>query len=192
MRIYLTGGTGLLGSHFAKLAIAEGANVVALARPASDTSHLSLLAPTCASQARVARVLSQPADALGLAQPCGPTIHRRSCSWGLRSASPRLRWRASLARPWLSWSIPHCSFPAASHTKMPNFGELASSRTRGASGCRCRDRLSIGQCRLRQRDCSSAFASTPFCGVSLSVLRMAAAARGAAKWVGTSHATVHF
>jgi uncharacterized protein YbjT (DUF2867 family) len=43
MRIYLTGGTGLLGGHFAELAIAEGANVVALARPASDRSHLSSL-----------------------------------------------------------------------------------------------------------------------------------------------------
>src|SRR5215218_8003142 len=182
MRIYLTGGTGLLGSHFAKLAIAEGANVVALARPASDTSHLSLLAPTCASQPMSLALLNHAAP---------PSTDVRALE-GLRSASPRLRWRASLARPWLSWSIPHCSFPAASHTKMPNFGELASSRTRGASGCRCRDRLPIGQCRLRQRDCSSAFASTPFCGVSLSVLRMAAAARGAAKWVGTSHATVHF
>ena len=43
MRIYLTGGTGLLGSHFAELAIAEGASVVALARPASDTIHLRSL-----------------------------------------------------------------------------------------------------------------------------------------------------
>jgi nucleoside-diphosphate-sugar epimerase len=43
MRIYLTGGTGLLGSHFAALALAEGAHVVSLARPTSNTAYLDAL-----------------------------------------------------------------------------------------------------------------------------------------------------
>ena len=43
MRIYLTGGTGLLGSHFAELAVAEGASVVSLVRPTSNTAHLNSL-----------------------------------------------------------------------------------------------------------------------------------------------------
>ena len=40
MRIYLTGGTGLVGSHVADLLRARGAEVVALQRPASDTRFL--------------------------------------------------------------------------------------------------------------------------------------------------------
>jgi nucleoside-diphosphate-sugar epimerase len=43
VRIYLTGGTGLLGSHFAELAVAEGASVVSLVRPTSNTVHLNSL-----------------------------------------------------------------------------------------------------------------------------------------------------
>lgn len=43
MKVYLTGGTGLLGSHFAKLAIENGASIVALARTTSDTSYLESL-----------------------------------------------------------------------------------------------------------------------------------------------------
>lgn len=43
MKVYLTGGTGLLGSHFAKLAIENGASLVALARTTSDTSYLKSL-----------------------------------------------------------------------------------------------------------------------------------------------------
>lgn len=43
MKIFLTGGTGLLGSHFAETAITEGAHVVCLVRPTSDTTYLSSL-----------------------------------------------------------------------------------------------------------------------------------------------------
>lgn len=43
MRIYLTGGTGLLGSHFAELATAEGASIVSLVRPTSNTAYLDSL-----------------------------------------------------------------------------------------------------------------------------------------------------
>lgn len=46
MRIFLTGGTGLLGSHFAEMATAEGANVVSLVRPTSDTAYLNALGIT--------------------------------------------------------------------------------------------------------------------------------------------------
>ncbi|HUE76454.1 MAG TPA: NAD(P)-dependent oxidoreductase, partial [Longimicrobiales bacterium] len=40
MRVYLTGGTGLIGSHVAERLRARGDDVVALVRPTSDTSHL--------------------------------------------------------------------------------------------------------------------------------------------------------
>ncbi len=43
MRIFLTGGSGLLGGHFAGRAAAEGAEVVALIRPTSDRAHLGSL-----------------------------------------------------------------------------------------------------------------------------------------------------
>lgn len=40
MRIFLTGGTGMLGSHVAERLRARGDQVVALVRPSSDTAHL--------------------------------------------------------------------------------------------------------------------------------------------------------
>jgi nucleoside-diphosphate-sugar epimerase len=43
MRLFLTGGTGLLGSHVAEIATTEGANVVSLARPTSNTAYLDSL-----------------------------------------------------------------------------------------------------------------------------------------------------
>jgi nucleoside-diphosphate-sugar epimerase len=43
MRIYLTGGSGLLGSHFAEIATTEGANIVSLVRSTSDTTYLKSL-----------------------------------------------------------------------------------------------------------------------------------------------------
>jgi len=46
MRIFLTGGTGLLGSHFAERATAEGAEVVSFVRPTSNTEHLKSLGVT--------------------------------------------------------------------------------------------------------------------------------------------------
>ncbi len=43
MRVFLTGGTGLLGSHIAALLAHEGHEVVALCRPHSDTAFLTSL-----------------------------------------------------------------------------------------------------------------------------------------------------
>ena len=40
MKIYLTGGSGLLGSHFCQIAKAEGAGVVSFVRPTSNTAYL--------------------------------------------------------------------------------------------------------------------------------------------------------
>ena len=41
MRVFLTGGTGLIGSHLAHHLLTEGHEVVALVRPSSDASYLS-------------------------------------------------------------------------------------------------------------------------------------------------------
>lgn len=43
MRVFLTGGTGLLGSHTAEALVARGHEVVALHRPTSDTAFLASL-----------------------------------------------------------------------------------------------------------------------------------------------------
>ena len=40
MRTFLTGGTGLIGSHVAEALRARGDDVVALVRETSDTTHL--------------------------------------------------------------------------------------------------------------------------------------------------------
>ena len=49
MKIFLTGGTGLLGSHFAALAKEGGAEVTALVRPSSDRSFLETIGVTYAT-----------------------------------------------------------------------------------------------------------------------------------------------
>ena len=49
MKIFLTGGTGLLGSHIAERATAEGASVLSLVRPTSDRSFLETLSVTFAT-----------------------------------------------------------------------------------------------------------------------------------------------
>ena len=46
MRIFLTGGTGLLGGHFAELTAAEGIDLVALVRPGSRTGRLEAIGAT--------------------------------------------------------------------------------------------------------------------------------------------------
>jgi dihydroflavonol-4-reductase len=40
LRLFITGATGFVGSHVARLAVGEGASVVCLARPTSTLSHL--------------------------------------------------------------------------------------------------------------------------------------------------------
>lgn len=46
MKLFLTGGTGLLGRYFADVATKNGAEIVALARPTSDTTHLQSIGAT--------------------------------------------------------------------------------------------------------------------------------------------------
>ena len=41
MRVFLTGGTGLIGSHLAHHLLTEGHEVRALVRPSSDASYLT-------------------------------------------------------------------------------------------------------------------------------------------------------
>ena len=43
MRVFLTGATGLIGSHLAKYLVERGDDVVALVRPTSDTGFLDSL-----------------------------------------------------------------------------------------------------------------------------------------------------
>lgn len=43
MKLFITGGTGLVGSHVAELVRSQGDDVVALVRAGSDTAHLSVL-----------------------------------------------------------------------------------------------------------------------------------------------------
>ena len=66
MKIFLTGGTGLLGSYFAETATGEGARAVALVRSNSNTASVDqrmvaqLRAETClaSSAASLSRILS--------------------------------------------------------------------------------------------------------------------------------------
>lgn len=46
MRVYVTGGTGLIGSHVAELLRRRGDHVVALVRPKSNTGHLTAIGCT--------------------------------------------------------------------------------------------------------------------------------------------------
>jgi len=83
MRIYLTGGSGLLGSHFCQVAIAEGASVVSLVRPTSNTAYLESLG--------VALSTGHLGDVASLAsgmKDCDAVIHAASPlgGWG----SPKL------------------------------------------------------------------------------------------------------
>jgi nucleoside-diphosphate-sugar epimerase len=73
MRVFLTGGTGFLGSHFAELAVAEGAEVVSLVRKTSITMHLDSLGVTlCMGDLRNVESL-----ALGI-KGCDAVIHAAS------------------------------------------------------------------------------------------------------------------
>ena len=77
MRIYLTGGSGLLGSHFAQLATAEGASVVSLVRNTSDTAYLKSLG--------VALSIGNLQDAGSLAsgmKGCDAVVHTASPTGG--------------------------------------------------------------------------------------------------------------
>ena len=79
MKIYLTGGSGLLGSHFAELATTQGAKVVALVRPTSNTAFLSSLGVTLST----GNLLDGASLAAGM-QGCDAVVHAASPigGWG--------------------------------------------------------------------------------------------------------------
>ncbi|MFC2054622.1 NAD-dependent epimerase/dehydratase family protein [Chloroflexota bacterium] len=80
MRIFLTGGTGLLGSHVAEIATAEGASVVSLVRPTSNTAYLESLG--------VALCIGNIRDVASLAsgmKDCNAVVHTASPIGGLVS-----------------------------------------------------------------------------------------------------------
>lgn len=71
MKIFLTGGTGFIGSHVAERLRHRGDDVVALVRPSSDTAHLESLGCT-----RVVGDLDDPEEALadGM-RGCDAVVH---------------------------------------------------------------------------------------------------------------------
>lgn len=79
MKIYLTGGTGLLGSHFAEMAITQGAQVVALVKRTSNTAHLDSLGVTLST----GNLLDGASLAAGM-QGCDAVVHAASPigGWG--------------------------------------------------------------------------------------------------------------
>ncbi len=82
MRVFLTGGTGLVGSHAAAALAAAGHEVVALARPESDTRALAGVARLV-----VGDLLGPPERLSGLMAGCDAIVHsaalvyRRGASW---------------------------------------------------------------------------------------------------------------
>jgi dihydroflavonol-4-reductase len=82
MRVFLTGGTGLVGSHAAESLVAAGHEVVALARPESDTRVLP-----GAARVVVGDLLDPPERLAGLMAGCDAIVHsaalvyRRGASW---------------------------------------------------------------------------------------------------------------
>lgn len=71
MRVFLTGGTGLLGSHLAEHLVAEGHEVRALVRPQSDVSFLDHLGVEL-----VQGDVTDPVDRLrGLIVGCSHVVH---------------------------------------------------------------------------------------------------------------------
>ena len=83
MRIYLTGGSGLLGSHFSQVATAEGASVVSLVRPTSNTTYLESLGVALSR----GNLLDMTSLASGM-KDCDAVVHAASPlgGWG----SPKL------------------------------------------------------------------------------------------------------
>jgi 2-alkyl-3-oxoalkanoate reductase len=78
MRVFLTGGTGLLGSHITRELSTSGHEVVALVRPGSDTRFLR------SNGARVCEGdVTQPVDILASAMAdCEVVIHAAAISYG--------------------------------------------------------------------------------------------------------------
>ena len=71
MRVFLTGGTGLLGSHLAEHLLQEGHHVRALVRPSSDASFLAGVGAEL-----VEGDVTDPVDRLSAAiQGCTHVVH---------------------------------------------------------------------------------------------------------------------
>lgn len=70
-RVFLTGGTGLIGSHVAEQLRARGDDVVALVRASSDTAHLTALGCTLVQ----GDVLDAPAEQAARMRGCDAVIH---------------------------------------------------------------------------------------------------------------------
>jgi nucleoside-diphosphate-sugar epimerase len=84
MKIFLTGGTGLLGSHFAQMAAAEGTRVVALVRPTSNTAYLDSLGGSVSCT--TGDLLDVASLAAGM-QGCDAVVHAASPVGGWGSPS---------------------------------------------------------------------------------------------------------
>lgn len=85
-RLFLTGGTGLVGSHVAARFREEGRRVRALVRPSSDTRHLERLGCEL-----VLGDVERPDTLSGAAQGCGTAVHAAAL---VASAAPWERHRA--------------------------------------------------------------------------------------------------
>lgn len=83
MNVYLTGGTGLLGSYVAELAVTEGIDLVALTRTTSDTTHLESLGANVYA-GDVTDVDSLVAGMRG----CDAVVHAASPNGGQMSPDP--------------------------------------------------------------------------------------------------------
>ena len=82
-RVFLTGGSGLLGSHIAERLLGEGHEVVALNRPGSDTSFLKEPGRTCSERRRY----SEHAGGCGAGRraPCRACVIGRGVRTDVRS-----------------------------------------------------------------------------------------------------------
>ena len=99
MKIYLTGGSGLLGSHFAEIATAEGASIVSLVRPTSNTTYLESLGVTLS----IGNLRDVASLASGM-KDCDAVVHSASPlgGWGSLNYMRRIRLVASgtLSQRW--------------------------------------------------------------------------------------------
>lgn len=71
VRVYLTGGTGLVGSHVAERLRARGDEVVALVRPSSDARHLDSIGATLVR----GDLLDAPEQHAGRMAACDAVVH---------------------------------------------------------------------------------------------------------------------
>ncbi len=82
MRLFLTGGTGLLGRYFADMALGNGAEIVALVRPTSNTAHLKSAGATL----HMGDLADPKGMAAGMAG-CDAVVHLAAIKGGWRKPS---------------------------------------------------------------------------------------------------------